>query len=351
MLRRAGYDDVTVFERGERIGGVWHHNTYPGAACDIPSHLYEFSFDAEPALVAPLRPPGRDPGIPRGCRAAPRCDRQDPHRYGGEERGLGRRAQPVGAGHQQPGSTRPRSCSPPAASSRCRPCRRSRDSRASAARRSTRRNGGTTSSSPASGWPCWAPAAARSRWCRRSSRSSTTSTSTSARRAGPSRRWTSPTRSARSACSSASPSLQRLDRNGDLRLHGARRRRRSRATRWLLRPFRAIARRQINKAIEDPELRSKVTPADEIGCKRIMLTDDWYPTLTKPNVELVADRIAEVTPGRHPHRRRHRAPGRRARPRHGLQDPWLRRADGDRRRGRPYAGRGVVGRRRARTSG
>ncbi len=39
-----------------------------------------------------------------------------------------------------------------------------------------------------------------------------------------------------------------------------------------------------------------MTPTDEIGCKRIMLTDEWYPTLTKPNVELVADRIAEVTP-------------------------------------------------------
>src|SRR4051812_40021642 len=48
MLRRAGYPDVTVFERGERVGGVWHHNTYPGAACDIPSHLYEFSFDPNP---------------------------------------------------------------------------------------------------------------------------------------------------------------------------------------------------------------------------------------------------------------------------------------------------------------
>jgi len=48
MLRRAGYENVTVFERGERIGGVWHHNTYPGAACDVPSHLYEFSFAPNP---------------------------------------------------------------------------------------------------------------------------------------------------------------------------------------------------------------------------------------------------------------------------------------------------------------
>src|SRR6187401_1342635 len=48
MLQRAGYGDVTVFERAPRIGGVWHHNTYPGAACDVPSHLYEFSFAPNP---------------------------------------------------------------------------------------------------------------------------------------------------------------------------------------------------------------------------------------------------------------------------------------------------------------
>src|SRR3954453_11676671 len=48
MLRRAGYEDVTVFERGDRVGGVWNDNTYPGAACDVPSHLYEFSFAPNP---------------------------------------------------------------------------------------------------------------------------------------------------------------------------------------------------------------------------------------------------------------------------------------------------------------
>jgi cation diffusion facilitator CzcD-associated flavoprotein CzcO len=48
--------------------------------------------------------------------------------------------------------------------------------------------------------------------------------------------------------------------------------------------------------IDDPELRAKVTPEDEIGCKRMMLTDDWYRTLTEPNVELVVDGIDAVTP-------------------------------------------------------
>lgn len=43
-LRRAGFERFTIFEQADRVGGVWHHNTYPGAACDIPSHLYSFSF-------------------------------------------------------------------------------------------------------------------------------------------------------------------------------------------------------------------------------------------------------------------------------------------------------------------
>jgi cation diffusion facilitator CzcD-associated flavoprotein CzcO len=44
-LRRAGFERVTIFERGANVGGVWRENTYPGAACDVPSHLYSFSFE------------------------------------------------------------------------------------------------------------------------------------------------------------------------------------------------------------------------------------------------------------------------------------------------------------------
>ncbi|MBB6172416.1 cation diffusion facilitator CzcD-associated flavoprotein CzcO [Nocardiopsis mwathae] len=48
-LRRAGVTSFAVFERGDGIGGVWRDNTYPGAACDVPSHLYSFSFAPDPA--------------------------------------------------------------------------------------------------------------------------------------------------------------------------------------------------------------------------------------------------------------------------------------------------------------
>ncbi len=43
-LKRHGIDDVTLLERAPALGGTWHYNTYPGAACDVPSHLYSFSF-------------------------------------------------------------------------------------------------------------------------------------------------------------------------------------------------------------------------------------------------------------------------------------------------------------------
>ncbi len=44
-LKEAGIEDFVVFEKEADVGGVWRDNTYPGCACDIPSHLYSFSFE------------------------------------------------------------------------------------------------------------------------------------------------------------------------------------------------------------------------------------------------------------------------------------------------------------------
>ena len=46
-LKQAGVEDLVLFERTHDLGGVWRDNTYPGAACDVPSHLYSFSFAPE----------------------------------------------------------------------------------------------------------------------------------------------------------------------------------------------------------------------------------------------------------------------------------------------------------------
>ena len=44
-LKQAGIDSFVIFEKAASVGGVWRDNTYPGAACDVASHLYSFSFE------------------------------------------------------------------------------------------------------------------------------------------------------------------------------------------------------------------------------------------------------------------------------------------------------------------
>lgn len=44
-LSEAGVDDLLILEKADRLGGTWRDNTYPGAACDVPSHLYSYSWD------------------------------------------------------------------------------------------------------------------------------------------------------------------------------------------------------------------------------------------------------------------------------------------------------------------
>ena len=47
-LHEAGFDDFTVYEKADRVGGTWRENTYPGLSCDVPSHLYSYSFALSP---------------------------------------------------------------------------------------------------------------------------------------------------------------------------------------------------------------------------------------------------------------------------------------------------------------
>src|SRR3954470_11622400 len=43
-LRSHGFADVVLYDRAPELGGTWYYNDYPGAACDVPSHLYSYSF-------------------------------------------------------------------------------------------------------------------------------------------------------------------------------------------------------------------------------------------------------------------------------------------------------------------
>ena len=62
----------------------------------------------------------------------------------------------------------------------------------------------------------------------------------------------------------------------------------------LLAPVEKVARGNIEKAISDPELRAKVTPDFRIGCKRILISNRYYPALAADNADVVTDRIASI---------------------------------------------------------
>ncbi|MFI6522453.1 flavin-containing monooxygenase [Spirillospora sp. NPDC050679] len=48
QLKKSGFNDFVILEKSEALGGTWHDNTYPGCACDVPSHMYSFSFELNP---------------------------------------------------------------------------------------------------------------------------------------------------------------------------------------------------------------------------------------------------------------------------------------------------------------
>src|SRR3546814_10689074 len=47
-LKQRGIDDLVILEKGDGVGGTWRDNAYPGCACDVPSHLYSYSFAPNP---------------------------------------------------------------------------------------------------------------------------------------------------------------------------------------------------------------------------------------------------------------------------------------------------------------
>jgi cation diffusion facilitator CzcD-associated flavoprotein CzcO len=95
----------------------------------------------------------------------------------------------------------------------------------------------------------------------------------------------------------ALPQLVRLYRLGQFAVRDLVNYRMIRRNRTLRRFLEKASRRLLEEHVDDPELRAKLTPDYEIGCKRVLITDDFYPALTKPNVELVASAVREVREG------------------------------------------------------
>ena len=294
LLVRAGYPDVTIFERGDRVGGVWAHNTYPGAACDVPSHLYEFSFEPNPrwsrryAPQAEIQEYMEAVARRHGVLDRVRTNAEVTHAQWDEQRAkwqLQTTAGPFEADVLVAACGQlsiPKKAALKGLASFEGPVFHTAEWDHDVDLTGKRVAVVGTGCSAIQTVPAIQPLAAQIDVYQRSPG------------------WTFPKMDFEYSERAKRlferfPVLQRMDRLATFAFMdiGAAA---MTSQRWLLAPFRAAGRRQIEAAIKDSDLRAKVTPADEIGCKRIMLTDEWYPTLEKPNVELVAERIEEVTP-------------------------------------------------------
>jgi cation diffusion facilitator CzcD-associated flavoprotein CzcO len=66
-VREEGEFDFVLLERADDIGGTWRDNTYPGCRCDVPSHLYSFSFAPNPDWSSTLSPQAEILDYLHGC--------------------------------------------------------------------------------------------------------------------------------------------------------------------------------------------------------------------------------------------------------------------------------------------
>jgi cation diffusion facilitator CzcD-associated flavoprotein CzcO len=293
-LKQEGVEDFVVFERDSGVGGTWWANTYPGCQCDIPSHLYSFSFAPNPdwTRTYPLQPELRD--YLRRCA----------ERFGVMEK-ISFDTEVTGAEW---------------------------DEEASLWRVSTSQGDWTADVVIAAPGPLSEPsipgvpgletfegtAFHTARWDESHDltgrRVAVVGTGASAIQVVPeiaeqaehltvfqrTPPWVVPHRdrkisSLEKRVYRAFPPAQRFARgfvywSRELLVPGLAYRPQ------LMKPVEQIARKHIATQVKDPELRARVTPDYAIGCKRILPSNKWYPALSRPDVDLVTAGIEEVRP-------------------------------------------------------
>jgi cation diffusion facilitator CzcD-associated flavoprotein CzcO len=293
-LNRRGRPDYVVLERGSDVGGTWRDNTYPGATCDIPSRLYSLSFapnpnwsrtfSAQPEILDYLRRVAREHGVIDRCRfdvevIAARWDpsvrRWEVATTAGRFRA---RYLIVGSG---------------ALSEPADPDLAGLASFAGPVFHSAR-------------WNHDVPLAGR--------RVAVIGTGASAVQIVPSiagvtshldvyqrtPAWVMPRndrayRPLEKRLFRRLPVVARLIRAALYATHEAY------VVMFAKRPRLAgigsrIATRHLRRQVSDPELRRRLTPQFAFGCKRVLISSDYYPTLARDDVELVTSSIATIRP-------------------------------------------------------
>ncbi len=292
-LLQEGERDLVVFERSDDVGGVWRDNTYPGAACDVPSHLYSFSwapdgrwsrrFAVQPEIHGYLQRVAREHGVL-------------PHVRFGIEVLSARWEDDRWLLELSDGSRHEADVVIAACGQLSRPSRPDLPGLDSFAGHSfhsaewdhdhdlTGRRVAVigTGASAIQFVPEIAKQVAALTVLQRSAPYVIRK---------PDRAYGAATKAllARAPITLTADrlrtyvgcELRSLGFNTEPRLMGA---------------LQARFRRRLRRQVADPVLRARLTPTDPMGCKRILQSNDWYPALQLPHVELVTDAVTQVLP-------------------------------------------------------
>jgi cation diffusion facilitator CzcD-associated flavoprotein CzcO len=291
-LLKAGFTDIVILEKADRIGGVWRDNTYPGCACDVPAPLYSFSFALNPGWSR--RYPPHDEILRYLTGVADESGVSGLVRFGAEVTA----ARWTGDGWEisLAGEVLEADVLIPAVGQLSRPSIPALP-------------GADTFAGVAVHTAHWTPDIPIE-----GSRVAVVGTGASAiqlvpaiagqaahvdvyQRTAP---WTVPKPDRRYSRFRKSayrriPSLMLLSRAatwGLTLVPGAALSGNRMANAFI----RTYARVQRHWQIRDPGLRAKVTPDEAMGCKRLLFTNAWLPTLARPDVDLITEKIIAVTP-------------------------------------------------------
>ena len=293
-LRERGVEDLRVFERAERLGGVWQANTYPGIACDVPSHLYSYSFARNPGWRRRYSPGAQIREYLEDC--AERFGVRDAVRTGvdvtdatwDEARAVWRLTTTAGEVEARVLVT---ACGQLTAPNIPRvegierfagPVFHSAQWREDLDLRGLRVAVVGTGASAIQFVPAIAPLVRRLHVFQRSAP------------------WILPKNDRaygawENRLFEKVPARQLAGRLANWAIFES-------AVpgftdhQWMLKPLAGVNAALLRRQVPDPQLRERLRPTDEVGCKRLLVSNEWYPTFNRPNVELVTDGVARVTP-------------------------------------------------------
>ncbi|MGC8115719.1 flavin-containing monooxygenase [Metapseudomonas otitidis] len=294
QLLKAGIRDFQILEKGDDVGGTWRDNSYPGAACDVPSHLYSYSFEPKADWSRKFAPQAEIFAYQRHC-----ADKYGlrPHiRFGCE---VAEATFDEGGGTWQVRSTAGETFRARALVSACGQLNRPAWPKVPGLERfrgalfhSARWDHGYslegkrvavigTGASAIQFVPQIAPKVARLSLFQRSAAYVIHK---------PDRAY----RPWELALMRRLPALQKVDRLLKYVQHE------SRVLAFsvfppLMKLMRARFHRHLARGIADPVLRQRLVPDYPLGCKRILISNDFYPALDRDNVEVVDCGISEVT--------------------------------------------------------